>query len=183
MRFALAPDGVVTPDLGAKLPGRGAWVAATKAAIVAAAAKGHFARAFKVPARLSEGATPEDLADAVMAGLEGRALAALGLARRAGKVVAGFEKTKAALKEASVAVLLTASDAGADGALKLKRLAAGLPLVAAFTARAQGDALGREAVTHAALLTGAEATRFLREIDRLAGFRPVYADMGADDGA
>ncbi|HCK84142.1 MAG TPA: DNA-binding protein, partial [Hyphomonadaceae bacterium] len=28
IRFALAPDGAVTPDVAAKLPGRGAWVRA-----------------------------------------------------------------------------------------------------------------------------------------------------------
>ena len=27
IRFALSPDGVVTPDVAAKLPGRGAWAA------------------------------------------------------------------------------------------------------------------------------------------------------------
>ncbi len=174
LRFALSPEGVVTPDLATKLPGRGAWVAAQREAVVLAAAKGHFARAFKRPARLPDGMTPEGLADAVMHGLEERALSALGLARRAGKVVVGFEQTKSALKDGAAAILLTASDAGADGAAKLQRLADGRPHVSACGAQAQGDALGRESVTHGALVEGAEATRFLRDIDRLAGFRPVY---------
>lgn len=180
VRFVLSPDGVVVPDLASKLPGRGAWVRATRAAVVAAVSKGAFSRAFKKPARLADGATPEVLAGAVEKGLEERALSALGLARRAGKVVVGFEQTKAALKDGDAAVLLTASDAGADGAEKLRRLAAGRPLVAAFTAQAQGEALGRENVTHAALISGAEATRFLREAERLAGFRPVYAAAAQD---
>ena len=33
IRFALAPDGTVTPDLARKLPGRGVWVTATREAV------------------------------------------------------------------------------------------------------------------------------------------------------
>ncbi|MEX0645240.1 MAG: DUF448 domain-containing protein, partial [Parvularculaceae bacterium] len=146
LRFALSPEGVVTPDLAGKLPGRGAWVLATREAVIAAAVKGSFARAFKRAARLADGKSPEGLADAVTKGLEDRALAALGLARRVGKVVVGFEQAKAALKDGGAAALLTASDAGKDGAEKLRRLAAGRPVVEAFTAAAQGEALGRETV-------------------------------------
>ncbi|MGE0409040.1 MAG: DUF448 domain-containing protein [Amphiplicatus sp.] len=177
LRFVLSPDGVVTPDLAGKLPGRGAWTRAARGAVVLAASRGRFSRAFKKQSRLAEGVTPEGLADQVEAGLEARALSALGLSRRAGKLVVGFDQTKAALKDGNVAVLLTARDAGADGAEKLARLAAGRRIVSAFSAQAQGAALGRENVTHAALLAGGEATRFLREAERLAGFRTVFVDQ------
>ncbi len=60
IRFALAPDAAVTPDVAANLPGRGAWVRAARASVETAARKGAFARAFKQPAR----AAPE-LADQV----------------------------------------------------------------------------------------------------------------------
>ena len=33
IRFALGPDGALHPDLAAKLPGRGAWVSASRTAI------------------------------------------------------------------------------------------------------------------------------------------------------
>jgi uncharacterized protein len=46
IRFALAPDGSVVPDVAAKLPGRGAWVRADRASVDAAARKQVFARAF-----------------------------------------------------------------------------------------------------------------------------------------
>jgi predicted RNA-binding protein YlxR (DUF448 family)/ribosomal protein L30E len=178
LRFVVSPDGVVTPDLAGKLPGRGAWTCAAREAVIAAASKGLFARAFKRPARLPEGMTPEDFAALVERGLETRALAALGLARRAGKAVLGFDQTQAALKEGKAAALITAADAAADGAAKLARLGSSLPIVRAFTALAQTQALGRENVTHAALLIGGETARFLREIERLAGFRPVWAADG-----
>ena len=54
IRLALAPDGVVWPDLAAKLPGRGAWIGVDRAALETAIAKGRLkgavARAFKAPA-------------------------------------------------------------------------------------------------------------------------------------
>src|SRR5262245_26125851 len=55
VRFALSPDGVVTPDVAAKLPGRGAWVRADSAIIEQAAKKGAFARAFKADAKVPDG--------------------------------------------------------------------------------------------------------------------------------
>ncbi len=171
MRFVLDPEGCVTADLAAKLPGRGAWVLATREAVEKAAAKGLFARAFKAPAKLAGGS----LADTVEAGLEARALAALGLARRAGKAVAGFDQVRGALKERRASVLLTAAEAGEDGAGKLAGLAGSLPVIRAFSAAAQSAALGKDGVVHAAVLAGPEAERLLREARRLDGFRRVFA--------
>ena len=47
IRFVASPDGVVVPDVAAKLPGRGLWVAASKAAIATAVEKKLFSRAAK----------------------------------------------------------------------------------------------------------------------------------------
>ncbi len=47
IRFVAGPDGVVVPDVAAKLPGRGLWVAASKAAIATAVEKKLFSRAAK----------------------------------------------------------------------------------------------------------------------------------------
>src|SRR5262245_4332364 len=45
IRFACGPGGVVTPDVAAKLPGRGAWVRADRASVARAVKQGAFARA------------------------------------------------------------------------------------------------------------------------------------------
>ncbi|SNT68140.1 hypothetical protein SAMN06297382_0636 [Amphiplicatus metriothermophilus] len=173
IRFVLDPQGRVTPDLAGDLPGRGAWTSARREAIVKAAAKGLFARAFRRPAVLPDGQGPEDFAAAIEAGLEARLLAALGLARRAGALAVGFDQARAALKEGRAAALATATDAGEDGAEKLARLARGLPVLRAFDAAAQSAALGKDGVVYAALLSGPAAARVLREARRLDGFRPV----------
>ena len=49
IRFAVSPDGQVVPDLAEKLPGRGIWVSADRAAVEKAVKKGLFARAAKQP--------------------------------------------------------------------------------------------------------------------------------------
>lgn len=183
MRFVLDPEGRVTPDLAAKLPGRGAWVVARREAVEKAAAKGLFARAFKAPARLADGVTPAALAEIAAAGLEARALAALGLARRAGVAVVGFDQARGALKEGRAGLLLTARDAAENGAGKLAALARGVPAIRAFDAATQSAALGRDGVVHAVVLVGAECDRLLREARRLDGFRPVFVEPAFVDRA
>src|ERR1700722_14265914 len=49
IRFVADPDGKIVPDVAARLPGRGAWVTASRAAITQAVEKKLFARALKAP--------------------------------------------------------------------------------------------------------------------------------------
>lgn len=157
----------MTPDLGGKLGGRGAWISADRALIDRAVEKNLFSRAFKRAAT-----APVDLSTIIEAGLERRALDALGLARRTGEAIAGFDQVKAALDKGKVAVLIAASDAGADGQGKLARIGRGLPRVTGFSSASLSAALGKPGVVHAALTKGAAAARFLAEVNRLQGFRP-----------
>src|SRR5215831_341787 len=47
IRFVVGPDGAVVPDLRRRLPGRGVWVTASRAAVAAAVAGRAFGRGFK----------------------------------------------------------------------------------------------------------------------------------------
>src|SRR5215469_4754682 len=105
IRFVSGPDGTVVPDLGRKLPGRGLWVAADRASVETAARRSLFARAAK--AKL---VAPPDLADQVERLLIARLLAGLGLARKAGDLTLGFEKSLAAVASGKAAWLIEASD-------------------------------------------------------------------------
>jgi uncharacterized protein len=166
VRFVLSPDAVVTPDFSGKLPGRGAWVLASADALAAAIKQRAFARSFKAEAKVSD-----DLGAQVEAGLAKAALSTLGLGRRCGDVVIGFEKVRGALKDGKVAVLISARDGAADGVRKLQALARGVTQVALFDADELSAALGRDHVIHAAVVGGAAAQRFLRAAARLEGFR------------
>jgi len=170
IRFVLGPGGEVVPDLAAKLPGRGVWLTADRALVDKAVAKKLFSRAFRAPT-----AAPADLADRLEAMLARRLIELIGLARKAGQAVAGFEKTRARLVEGGAGVLVEARDGAADGRAKLARLAAAgtepVPAVEVLDSAELGLAFGRDFVIHAALDRSGFADRVIGEAARLGGLR------------
>ncbi len=170
IRFVAGPDGQVVPDLGRKLPGRGLWVEASRASVEAAVKKNGFTRAAKT--KLT---APADLADVVERLLARRCLDHLGLARREGVLISGFEKTAASLRAGKAAWVLEAADGSADGRGKILALARHqtAKICGAFTADDLSLALGLENAIHAVLLAGGRADRWTIEVERLAGFRPL----------
>ena len=65
------------------------------------------------------------------------------------------------------------ADAADGGAEKLARIAGLTPVVRAFSIARQSGALGIDKAVHVIIGPGPHANRFLREIERLAGFREV----------
>jgi len=184
VRFVLSPDGVVTPDIAARLPGRGAWVTATREALDQSLKRGAFPRAFKAQVK-----APADLAGQVEAILARRAIDMLGMAKRSGDLILGFEQVREAIRLARPACLIAASDASEDQRDKVLALVRGLygpdparpaenhalpPVVACFTGDELGMALGRERVVHACLEQGRIAHAWMGELARLSGFRRVW---------
>lgn len=183
IRFVLAPDGTVTPDLAAKLPGRGMWLSADVGSIKTACARNLFAKAARAKAVI-----PADLAGEVERLLARRCVETLSLARRAGEALTGFEKVRAALEKGEAAVLVEAADAAEDGRRKLAQAArraggAEIASVAGLTADEIGEVFGRERAVHAALLPGGLAGKLTRDARRLEGFRPRAAAVDATDGS
>jgi hypothetical protein len=174
IRFVAGPDGTIVPDLGEKLPGRGLWVAADRAALDRADARA-FARANRGAVKV-----PGDLRAQVEAGLLRRLIDYLGIARRAGALVAGFEKTRAALKAGGVHLLIAARDGADDGRAKLRSLAPGLAEMTALSAHEIGAALGRDGVVHAVVTDPRLAAVIAREAARLAGVRGETREMHPD---
>lgn len=171
LRFVVAPDGRVTPDIAGKLPGRGLWLTARRDIVATAVTKRLFARAARQPVIVDD-----DLAERVEALLAERCRDQIGLARRAGQAVMGFAKVEAALAGRKAAVLLAAADGAADGRAKLKALAPGLPLVEQLSGAELGAAFGREHVVHAALAPGRIAQALIADAARLEGFRGARDD-------
>jgi len=180
IRFVAGPDGSVVPDLGRKLPGRGLWVEASRASVDQAAAKNLFARAAK--AKL---AAPPGLSDLVERLLVRRCLDQLGLARREGVLISGFEKGLAAVRSGKAAWLIEASDGSPDGRGKLlaavARQSPPPQVCGAFSAEELGLALGRENVIHSVLLAGRRAGRWTEEVRKLSGFRPLLPESWRED--
>lgn len=183
IRFVRGPDGVIAPDIRARLPGRGVWVGARAALVAEAAKKRIFARSLKEQVE-----TPPKLAEDVDRLLEADCLQMLAIANKAGGVTAGFNKVADLLAKGDVGLLVEASDGGTDGKRKLRqnaRRAAGeskrendgvLPIVGLFTSMQLDLALGRTNVIHAAVASGGPGTSFLSRCRRLAAYRGVTLD-------
>jgi len=176
LRLVVAPDGTVVADIEGKLPGRGLWITPRRDVVADALRRNLIAKAAKRAV-----VVPADFADRIEAGLARRCLDLLGLARRAGQSVAGFEKVRGWLKDGKAALLVEASDGAADGRRKLQEVAGGVPTVAAMTAAELAAALGRETAVHVAVAHGRLAERLQQAAQRLAGMRGHAEDGKTKD--
>ncbi|MDP2619358.1 MAG: RNA-binding protein [Hyphomicrobiales bacterium] len=172
IRFVRAPDGAVVPDLGNRLPGRGAWVGNSRAKLETAVRKRLFARAFKADA-----AADPDLPERVDRLLAERVLGLLGLARKAGEVITGFDQVDKAARRRLLAVVFHAADGAEDGLRKITgALAAGgqrdtVLMVREFTSKELNLALGLANVIHAAVPAGPMGRALAERATRLVQYR------------
>lgn len=164
IRFIVAPEGALVPDLAERLPGRGIWLRADRSAIEASIDGRAFARAARRAVRVS----PCLVLD-LETMLRRRCIDDLGLARRAGALVAGFDQVVEALQKGRVGLLVVANDASTGQRRRLTPLAGGLPFVDCLSREEVGGAIGREDVTYAAVSAGKLAQRLERDMRRLAG--------------
>ena len=148
IRFVVGPEGDVVPDLARRLPGRGLWVKAERAAVERAVAKNLFARAARASVKPAA-----DLAERVERLLLERALADLSRARRAGRAIAGFVKVEQMVGQRRAGLLVVADEADGDGLGKLKAASRenGLPIARLGDAAALGGIFGREQAVYVAV--------------------------------
>ena len=191
IRFVLAPDGTVVPDISVKLPGRGVWVTARAELLEEAVRRQAFARGLKTSVKAAA-ALPAEV-DAL---LERDCLQSLSLANKAGAVVTGFTKVEAAIESGHIALLLHARDASAEGMRKLAQAvrrkfgAECPPQINLFASHQLDLALGRANVVHAALKAEPASRAFLARSRRLAAYRstspadePRKTDLSPEAGS
>jgi len=174
IRFVVGPAGEAVPDVKRKLPGRGIWISASRAAIDEAVKRKVFARGFKRDLKVAP-----DLADKTERLLARSALDALAMAGKAGCVIGGFAKVEAALGRDEVLALIHAKDAAEDGKRKLAAAlrrnrteeSREIAIIEAFDGQQLDLALNRPNVVHAALLAGPGSETFLARVARLERFR------------
>ena len=173
LRFVIGPDAEIVPDIEAKLPGRGFWVSADRKSLERAVSKGLFARAAGERVKADAG-----LVEQTEARLVERLLNHLGLGRRAGELILGFDQVERALRSPHPpAIVIEASDAAPDGGRKLQSAARARGIapfvIGALSSEELSLALGRSNVVHAALKSGRIAERLVFDAGRLNGFRPL----------
>ncbi|UWR29995.1 RNA-binding protein [Sulfitobacter sp. W002] len=176
IRFVIGPDNQVYPDILGKLPGRGIYVSADRAALELAVKKKAFARSAKQPVTL-----PEGLIDEVEQQLARRVVDLISLQRKAGKAVAGYEKVKGWLQTEEAEVLIQAVDGSGRGKSKLSTPHYG-HYIGWLTADELGLAFGRQTVIHGALASGGLTQRVVEEAGRLKGVRVNEGGNGHPKG-
>ncbi len=165
IRFVVGPDGQIAPDIAGKLPGRGIWVKADRAALDRAVSKKLFAKAARQAVQV-----PDDLVPLIEAQLAQRVVNLISLARKGGDAVTGYEKVKDMLSKEAATVLIQASDGSERGKSKLSTPHGGR-FIGWLTAAELGQAFGRQTAVHAALGAGGLAQRVVEEAARLKGLR------------
>jgi uncharacterized protein len=179
IRFVVGPDDVLVPDTDAKAEGRGVWVTLGEAFVAEAVKKKAFAKSLKTSVTVSD-----DLPALTRQRLEQRFVTALQMARKAGQLLTGAMKVKAALETGEAIALVTATDAADDGrkkmlaTLKASSKAAeerGLPGAdrphfELLDSAQLGLALGIESVIHAAPTQGAAGEQAVKRAERLARY-------------
>lgn len=177
LRFVVGPDRMVVPDLHAKLPGRGIWLSARRDVLDTARTKGAFARAAR-----GQVTVPPGLTGMVQAGLLRRVTELLGLARRAGQAVSGFEKAREWLVAGKAGLVVQASDGSPDERARFLSgngaRAKATPVVSPLPASALGAVFSRDHVVHVAVRHGRLAEALDVECNRLLGVAGQDGRMG-----
>jgi predicted RNA-binding protein YlxR (DUF448 family)/ribosomal protein L30E len=176
LRFVVGPNGELVADTAARLPGRGLWLTPRRDILERAIARRLFARSAHRAI-----ITPADFADRVETLLVQRCVDGIGLGRRAGLAVAGFERACEAVRMGKATLLFLALDGAEGGRLKMRALARGLPIVIVLTATEMGAIFGRDHVVNIAIGDGRLSGRLIAVAEKIAGFRPgAVIDRGVD---
>jgi ribosomal protein L7Ae-like RNA K-turn-binding protein len=153
----------VVPDPARKLPGRGVWVSLARAKVAEAMRKRLFNKGFDADIK-----DDPALAETTGEALRRAALGLLGMAKKAGALVAGTTKVTELLQQGRARLLIHARDAAADGRRKLDRLGgAKTEIIGCFSGAEMDLALGRENVIHAAVEQGGLAEKLLTAARRV----------------
>jgi predicted RNA-binding protein YlxR (DUF448 family) len=162
IRFVLGPGREVVPDLAGKLPGRGMWLSARGDVLERALSRGAFMRAARGPVTL-----PSDLRARIEDGLRARIRDLLGLSRRAGQAVSGWQAGREWLQAGRAGLLVQALDG--SPAERARFGGRDLPAVAPLSAAELGVVFGRDHAVHVVVAPGRLADAIRVEAERLAG--------------
>lgn len=171
LRFVLAPDNSIAPDLEQKLPGRGAYTCQSRRCLLDAVKRRQFNRAFKVTAAA---VAPEELTELVAALMKKRIGGYLSLANKAGMLVSGGDALERALRSPKPpCLLLLADDISEASADKLLGRAGrtGIPVFRILTKELMGQLSGKESDRSAVAVMSPEFARSLcTELERYRNY-------------
>ena len=176
LRFVVGPGGELVADMASRLPGRGLWLTPRRDILERAIARQLFARSAHRAIII-----PAGFVDRVETLLVQRCADRIGLARRAGLAVAGFEKACEAVRTGKASLLLLALDGAEGGRRKMRALTRGLPVAIVLTGSEMGTIFGRDHVINVAIVDRQLSSLLIAVAEKIAGFRPgAVIDRGWD---
>ena len=149
LRFVLSPDKTVVFDVAEKLPGHGMWLKADSALLEQAIGKRIFCKAAHGTVKI-----PDDLQTQVQKALHQRCQNLLGLCRKAGLLVFGYEAVKKVVGQGEAVAVFEAVDASERGQNKIFKPEDSFPIYTPLNRAELGQITGLEEVVHIALLSG-----------------------------
>jgi predicted RNA-binding protein YlxR (DUF448 family) len=171
IRFVLAPDGTVTPDLESRLPGRGAYTCQSRRCVIDAVNRRQFSRAFKGNSGAVDARVLSELIEQLM---EQRIGGYLSLANKAGVIVSGGEAIERSLKgNKPPKLLVLATDISTVIGEKLKNMAsrASVPFVQVLSKELLGRLVGKESDRSAVAVASEGFTQSLiKEFERYRNY-------------
>ena len=186
IRFVLAPDGALIPDLKQKLPGRGCWVTAQSSYIDQAQKNGLFARSLKEKIEIT--GSLSQLVDELMSK---STLGMINMARKAGQFITGSSKVDHAVRNGEALASFHATDAANDGVRKINQARTFfskmveveiIPSFQLFSSDEMSQAFGDGNYIHGAALAGKAGENVLKRATALATYRGLDIDKSQVDG-
>jgi len=170
LRFVLAPDGELVPDIEAKLPGRGAYTCVDANCLRAAIKQRQFSRAFKQEIVT---APPDEMVAQLGGIMQKRILGYLGLANRSGQVISGGSLVSDSIRSGNKpGLVLVATDVSESIGEKIELLAA-VNQIACFRCLNKDDfgaILGKAPRSAVAIRKGGFVAQLKNEIERYRNF-------------
>ncbi|MBP5399006.1 MAG: DUF448 domain-containing protein [Alphaproteobacteria bacterium] len=164
LRFTLTPDRQVIPDFKKRLPGKGFYITNSKQILTEAVNKNVFRKFGKHTTTVS------NLIEIVENILKNKALDSINLAKKAGALVAGFDKVKEKILANKVAFIIQATDAGRDGKSKIENAAKDIEILTLFSIEELDKALNKTNTVHIALLKGEMSTNVYNQLQKWQNF-------------
>ncbi len=180
IRFVVDPQNRVIPDLRRKLPGRGVWVTATRTMVDEAVKRKLLTRGFP-----DDVSVDTKLGEQVDTLLCATALAALGIAKKAGLVVSGHAKVDKVIRNGHAVLLIHAQDGALDGIRKLQSAIVAsnaeadneIKVSAIWSGKELDQALGGGNLVHLAALPGGATVKLIECLNRVETYRQTQVSQ------
>ena len=170
LRFVMIGN-TLYPDFNKKLPGKGIYVTNNRISLETALAKKLFNKVTRHNLKIDD-----DFVNIVENIIKTQALNSLNIARKAGALVAGFEKVKEEIKKNKVEFIIEASNAGKDGKEKIAFLAKSIEIFNLFSIDELDITLNKENTVHIAILKSDTSRMVYNNLKKYENFLSLNGD-------